>query len=314
MVCWGRTTTGRQRYRCTSCSHTGIRKRPDTRQRNYARVRSRWTHGVTSLASIAHERGIHRTTLARRISGSGLTHVTLPYIGPVSLCVDGKHIGHGYVVLIALDSTSRYPLAWMYTAKENEASWSKLFQHITEHHTVISIVSDGQKGLEKATQHVLGVPHQRCMAHVVRKLCSVLTQRPRTECGHELRQLALLLKHVHTHDERDRWLGLYATWECMHAQTLEERVMHLVTKRKRYLHKTLRSAYAHIRNALPHLFLYLDHAHIHRTTNLVEGGVNAALGELLARHRGASFQTQREIVSNYLYRRRQDRKPTRNTT
>lgn len=314
MVCWGYTSTGKQRYRCSSCRDTAIRKRPDTRARNYARIRTRWTSGVRALSTIAHDVGVHRTTLARRIHGSGLCRVPLPPLTSVVLVVDGKHIGHGHVVLIASDSISGLPLAWMYTNTECGATWEKLLRHIRSRYAVLGITSDGQKGLEKATVRVLGTPHQRCIAHVVRRLCGILTQRPRTICGWELRQLTLLLKHVHTQEDRMQWLGLYMTWECIHRETLNERVMHPTTRRKRYLHRTLRSAYAHIRNALPHLFLYLEYPHLTRTTNLVEGGINAPLGELLGRHRGASFETQREIISNYLWRRRKEKKPTRNAT
>lgn len=68
-----------------------------------------------------------------------------------------------------------------------------------------------------------------------------------------------------------------------------------------------------IRNALPHLFTFIDYPHVPRTTNHVEGGVNSRLKELVHRHRGLPQDRKQMLVAEHLGRMK-TKKPPRNVT
>lgn len=71
-------------------------------------------------------------------------------------------------------------------------------------------------------------------------------------------------------------------------------------KRWWYKHRTLRGMQSHINNALPHLFEYVRSPQIPRTTNFLEGGINARVKELLRRHRGLSLTKRLALVAYFL--------------
>jgi len=80
-----------------------------------------------------------------------------------------------------------------------------------------------------------------------------------------------------------------------------------------YTHRKIRAARSLIRNALPHLFIFIDHPYVPRTTNHVEGGVNSRLKELVHRHRGLRDDRKQVLVAVHLARKRA-KKPPRNVT
>ena len=68
MIRWGRTVAGKTRWRCTICKRSRYWKRIDVSIRNKNKLKDKWMLGVASLASIAKQIGVHRTTLSRRFA------------------------------------------------------------------------------------------------------------------------------------------------------------------------------------------------------------------------------------------------------
>jgi hypothetical protein len=66
--------------------------------------------------------------------------------------------------------------------------------------------------------------------------------------------------------------------------------------------------------ALDNLFAHIECPGVPSTTNLVEGGINSRIKELLHRHRGMSLEHKKAIVAYFLNSRNRPQKPTRKFT
>jgi transposase-like protein len=179
-----------------------------------------------------------------------------------------------------------------------------------------AVVIDGQKGLLTAVLTLWPQAKvQRCLVHIERLARVKLTRNPKTQVGKELLRLVRNLFAVNTKRQRRRWLYAYHRWEHRHATFLKEKSSgEPQAGRKRrwwYTHRNIRAARSLLRNALPHLFTFVDHPQIPRTTNQVEGGINSRLKELVHRHRGLSQDRKQVLVAEYLASRGA-KKPPRN--
>ena len=206
-------------------------------------------------------------------------------------------------------------ISWMFSERETLANW-KIF--LTSLPMPDAVVIDGQKGLLAAIQCLWPQAKiQRCMVHIERLARIKLTRQPKTNAGKELLKLVQRLFAVRTKKQRGRWLCVYRRWERRHAVFLKERSYGepKVGKKRAwwYTHRNIRAARSLIRNALPHLFTFIDHPHVPRTTNHVEGGVNSRLKELVHRHRGLPQERKQVLVAEHLARKN-EKKPPRNVT
>lgn len=317
---WGKTAAGNQRFCCRLCAVSSVTRRRDNIARAHQKLWVRWL--TTS---------VHIDTLAKqcRITRQGLWKRFRPFWDrlppPSSLpkhsdvfVVDGVTIvKHALVALIVQDPLQKKPLWWAFATNESSLTWFSIFLELTAHGKRPEvIVCDGQKGLLKAIFTVW--PHvklQRCMMHVVRLARTRLTQHPRTNAGQELLCLVNALFGIRTRRQKRRWIRSYRRWQKRHGTFLKERSYHFFGNKKRwwYTHRNVRAARSLLKNSLPHLFTFIGHGEIPRTTNHVEGGVNSRLKDLLRTHRGMTGR-QRQVLTAWYLAIRQGQKPTRKFT
>src|SRR3989344_9221264 len=103
MIRWGSTKHGKQRFRCAECLHTGIKKRPDTEEKNREILFERWLLKTETLERLAHARHTKPSALVKSFSNFWSKEIEpLPYQGNGRiLIVDGIIIERGACVLIA---------------------------------------------------------------------------------------------------------------------------------------------------------------------------------------------------------------------
>jgi transposase-like protein len=204
--------------------------------------------------------------------------------------------------LLTLIIRSRFEVIyWIFDEKESFNSWLNTLRGVRKPQVV---VCDGNRGMIAAVKTLWPETRiQRCLVHVARLIRTRITTRPKTEAGRELYQLTLSLFRVHTRRQKRRWIRSYYKWERRYQPFLAERSYGYKSNGQKtwwYTHKNLRTARSGIRNSLPHLFTYVGHPEIPRTTNHLEGGVNARLKELLHRHRGLSPARKITLTSYFL--------------
>ncbi len=310
MVKYGKNNQGKQRWFCKDCGRIELRKRKDVTQKKYEKIAQEWLEGYLSLNEVAEKYGTTRQNLTKKFSEIPI-RVTkgkqkdLPQ--ELILVVDAKEIEKDEVVLIVYEYISQQVIAWSFQKRENYASWFSLFVLLKKRYQVKAIVSDGQKGLQKAIFDVFSnIIHQRCIFHVMKFSLGKLTRKPKTEAGKDLRNIVLSLSSVYTEREAFQFQERFLTWERSYASFLKEKSINPLTGRKWYTHKSIRSVRSHLKNSLPFLFYYVDDETIPRTTNNIEGGTNSSLDERLRRHRGIQKRFKRLLVSLYLLKRRKE--------
>lgn len=310
MIRWGKTAKGTPRYRCSLCKATGVRRRSDRSEKNKEVLFERWLLSTETLERIAHVRNGAKASLVRSFDCFWKKPVVpFSYQGESSvLIVDGIVLGRGSSVLIAIDGNG-IPITWLSCEREASTSWGELFWQVkAEGFSPSVIVSDAQKGLLKAMKEVFpGIPHQRCMTHIVRLARAWLTRKPKTLAGQDLRAIVGTLYSIWKKCEAARFTRLVFSWEEKYGEFLKERSVSPETRRVWYTHRRLRKARSLVLGALPDVFTFLESQDVPRTTNKLEGGVNSPLKALLRHHRGLTNEHKKVLVFRFL-RARQKKK------
>ena len=115
------------------------------------------------------------------------------------------------------------------------------------------------------------------------------------------------LSYINDEYQMAIFVGIFYFYYDTHYSFLGERTYSsspLSRRKWSYTHRRVRSAYRQIADLLEkdQLFAYITHPELNlpRTTNDIEGGINARLSELLRAHRGMTPQRQRQIVNVFL--------------
>lgn len=313
MIRFGWASSGKQRWRCVPCAITNSRMRHDTRDRHRRQWFIRWLTGTMPAAMIAKTSGITIRGLHKRHRYCWAIEPQPPrWASPSSIVVlDGTSLlPRQCVALIAYDIGDDPRIAWMFAPRETAGAWSALLAHIPPPRFV---VCDGQKGLLKALQtHWPMTIIQRCLIHVVRQSMAWITQHPQTRAGQELLVIVRGLLAVRTRRQKRRWLHRFWNWSRRQEQFLSARTRHPNNpKRWWYTHRKLRRAHTLIQRSIPHLFTFVHYPEVPRTSNHVEGGINARLHELFRAHRGISLSKKRVLTAYFLLSKLK-KKTTRN--
>ena len=114
-----------------------------------------------------------------------------------------------------------------------------------------------------------GTQIQHCIPHVGRFANAKLTQRPKTPTGQELRLLIRKMFAVCSRQENQQWINTFARWNRKYYAFLAERSDNITDGKERwwYTHRRLRAVRSYLTNALPYLFIYVQHPELPRTTN-----------------------------------------------
>ena len=293
----GRTKAGAQRFRCRQCKVVRVRKRPDNRVRTDARLLSSWMAGLDELARVAKGQRVSREHLSRRLRDRWEDAPVPPLLDVQDdiLVIDALSCGDG--VAFVLRTVERPQATWEFGPRENAEGWYRALGNARGEPR--AVVSDHQKGLRTAVK--LRFPdtlHQRCQAHIVRQALIWITKRPKTPAGRTLRVLARRLSSVATQHEARQWSDTLDRWRMEFGPFLAEKTQG--PSRWWYTHKYLRRAAALLLGAIPEAFTFTIAPHVPKTTNHVEGGLNAQIKERLGRHRGLPPERQRALVAFFL--------------
>ncbi len=137
-----------------------------------------------------------------------------------------------------------------------------------------------------------------CHFHQQAIITRYLTKNPKLEASIKLKRIASYLGKVH----QTRFESLLDCWSTKYQSFMDEKTLNEETKRWRYTHRRLRSAYRSLRTNLPYLFTYKRYPdlHIHNTTNALDGGVFSPMKMLLKVHRGIGIEMKKKLITDYL--------------
>ena len=216
------------------------------------------------------------------------------------LIIDGTYTSD-FCILNYLDNDLKYLQFYNIVKRENYNNYVADLELLKQSGlNIVSITSDGQKGLIKAINRVFpNIIHQRCIIHVQRMSLIYLTRFPKTDAGITFRYWVKKLHEINSYEKRDFWIMQFSGWCRKYDSFLKEKSESL-SGRKWYTHKLLRRTRSLIKNALPNIFYYLDNPEIPKSSNGLECRFSY-LKNNLAIHRGLTKKNRRNFILWYNY-------------
>ena len=293
----GKTSAGAQRWRCRSCG-ASTTHRIDSTAKELASF-LRWLFSNRRQGDF----GRSSRTFRRKASRFWRMWPLPSYTGEVCdvVFLDGIWVS-GLVVLIAC--TKEHVLAWHLATSECSGAWAALMAKLAP---PAMAVSDGSPGLAKAARAVWpGTRVQRCVFHVFCQVKRCTTSRPKLDAGKELYGLAKSLLKAKDADSAAKWLACYAEWCSKWDSFLRE--FTIKDGRRQYVHRELRRARRALNGLVRSgtLFTFVEMAEERggewdSTSNMIEGGVNARLREMVRNHRGLSRMRRVKAIFWWCY-------------
>lgn len=211
------------------------------------------------------------------------------------VCVfDATHIGED-ILLVARVPALKANLGFAWIPSETKEAYAGLRDFVeSKGFTLVAVVLDGRTGIPRVFSDM---PVQICQFHQQKTIKKKLTLRPETEAGQELLSLAFSLAGSNEKKlsrELSVWLQTYESF-------MNEKTHVLGTRRWRYTHRRVRSAYRSFKRNLPNLFTYQKYPELEipNTTNSLDG-FWSRVKNLLAAHRGKSRERMKKIVTEIL--------------
>ena len=278
----GTTKAGTQRWRCTGCGASAVRRIDSSAKA--LRAFLRWLLSKDSIADLKTS----RATFWRRTAWIWRIWPIAPGTGEVHdvVFLDGIWLRRRAVVLIAC--ANGHVVAWHLARSECTSAWAALMARIP---APSMAVSDGSTGLAKAASIMWPATRiQRCTFHAANQVKRCTTLRPKLEAGIELLGIANALAEVDGADAAAAWLLGYNEWCAKWESFLKEFTVR--DGRKVWTHERLRKARGSlnklVREGTLFTFVKMGQERGGRwpaTNNAIES-VNARLREMLRLHRG----------------------------
>ena len=207
----------------------------------------------------------------------------------------GKRVDK-FGLLIAKDIETREAVSYHFIESETNEEYISLRINIEKRgYSIKGIIIDGRRGLYGVFRDV---PIQMCHFHQQAIITRYLTKNPKLEASISLKRIASYLGKVN----QARFEYLLKCWSEKHRRFLKEKTLNEETKRWRYTHRRVRSAFRSLNTNLPYLFTYKNYPDLHmqNTTNSLDGGVFSPMKMLLKIHRGIGIEMKKKLISDYL--------------
>ena len=207
---------------------------------------------------------------------------------------DASHFGED-TLLVARAPVLKRNLGWTWIESETKEAYLALKQNIESRgHPIIAVILDGRQGIPRVFPDI---PVQICQFHQMQIVRRKTTLRPETEAGQTLLRLALHLKdktEITLSNELNVWFENYGEF-------VNEKIYILGTRRWRYIHRRVRSAYLSLKRNLPHLYTYQKYPELNipNTTNCLDGYFSR-VKNLLSAHRGKSKERIKKMITEIL--------------
>ena len=288
----GKTSAGRQRWRCPSCGASSTVRRDG----DAAALREflGWLMSKGSQRDMPGQGRSFRRRTARFWElwpmpvADGEWHRVL--------YVDGIWLARDLVVLIC--RSDERVVSWYMARSKTSRAWSALMGPIPASDVV---VFDGGTGFASAVRRSWsGTRAQRCVFHAFCQVRRYTTSGPRLQAGVELYGLAGDLLRIGTLHQAELWVERYLQWCGIWADFLED--TSVIDGRRVFTHERLRRARSSLSRLVSEgtLFTYLDpeltEAGPLPSTNNAAESLNARLREMLRNHRGMSLMRRVKAV------------------
>jgi transposase-like protein len=218
---------------------------------------------------------------------------------------DGKWLGRVGVFFIHRNVTTKENLWWSFMTSESYEAIGRDCKALADRldgHLPTGAVSDWKGAIVSAVASYFGpIPHQRCLAHVVRQAKRLLPLNSPFEATKKLRWIAENVTVLETSRDPAVWNTLLTRWHKEYGAMLKEKTIAPAgtTRHWWYTHGNMRRAWRLLTYDQDPLFMFLINPLIPNTNNALEG-VNSNLKQKLGDHRGMKTPRQTAFLSWYM--------------
>jgi len=173
---------------------------------------------------------------------------------------------------------------------------------LLNNHLPAGAVSDWKGAIVASIASHFGlIPHQRCLAHIIRQAKRLLPKYSPFEATQRLRGITKELFLIETTHDPSVWKTSLLRWEKQYGFMLKEKTIgsQFIKKKWWYTHGNLRRAWRLLTHDQDPLFVFLTNPLVPKTNNSLEG-VNSNLKQKLGDHRGMSTARQASFLSWYM--------------
>ena len=210
-------------------------------------------------------------------------------VKPINLLIDATFFGREYGFLVFHDCQK------VIYFKEIRTESVKDFREglntlKAANYRILSITIDGRRGYINNIRKLLGnIPIQMCLFHQKAIIRRYITDRPRSRCGKDLKELMHLLCKPELQQEFIDQL-----------YRLQDQYRYYLLQRNElghYRYNALRAAFRSLNSNMPHLFIYTDikNSNIPPTNNHLEG-MFGHVKERIKIHRGLDKNRKKKAV------------------
>lgn len=217
--------------------------------------------------------------------------------------VDGKWLKRKGVFILHRNITDKVNLYWSYWKNETYTALHTDLQELTkilEKQKPKAAVSDWKGSIISAVNsHFGNIPHQRCLAHVVRQAKNLLPKKSPFSCTIQLRQIANDLIYLKNQQEIVGWFTKLDLWHERYNFMLKEKTIGEGTKKRWwYTHGNLRRGWRLLTKDTEPFFQHVSRQLLPHSNNSLEGTFSQAIGKLHD-HRGMKINQQVSFLSWY---------------
>lgn len=310
VIKWGRQS-GHQRFKCKNCGSVFTFRRKDVSQNNRFVWFEWWVMGKQTLQQISEHSGYSPRQLSRWFDEYLEDYPTwmIHSHEKVNLLIDGTWFPNKLCLVLYRDETIKSTLFYRLTDNEWTEEIEEDLRNIQSLGIEIeSVTSDGGRNIIKAVNAACpNALRQRCLAHIQRECLTWLTRNPQSAAGKSLRKIVCLISQIKTHNDMLYWKQLLSDWHNQYVSYINTRTIKELSHREWFTHKMVRKAYAHLRGALPNMFVFIDHPSVPKTTNALESFFGHLKGNI-SLHRGLSKKHYQNYVKWYLFFRQKSSK------
>ena len=302
VIKWG-YQNGKSRFRCKDCGIYFSWSNTSVKQANSFSWFKKWVIEKQTFATLSRD-SKHSKRALQNLFSIYLKQAPVYRISKrekVHLLIDGTYISGNICLIIYRDNDIKYTQLYRITTDEiYEEIREDLVNLKSMGANLSSITCDGHPAILKAIKKVFPkITVQRCLFHIQHHAEIRLSQHPKSIAGIELLNLVKRISWIKTEADRQYWLRWLVDWDKYHQPFIGEYTID-EKKKKRYIHKDLRSARRSIIRALPNMFHFIQQPAIPKTTN----GLESFFGHLknnLSIHRGLTTQHRKNFIKWYLY-------------
>ena len=208
---------------------------------------------------------------------------------PINLIADATFFGRtDGVLVVRANQTNLY---WRFIQSETVAQMSHAIDFLqAKGYRLKSVTLDGKRGMINLfKQRYPGIPIQMCQFHQTQIIRRYTTNKPKTDCGKELKAIMGCL----TDCEQTVFQSLVSTLQEQYTDFLNER-----NDNGQYKHRQLRSAFRSLNTNMQYLFTYKNHPNLNipNTTNSCDGSF-AHWKQKLKIHRGLRQHRRDKMIT-----------------